>query len=227
VARRAGGAAHLHQYEERSVDIRQFERRGLSRACSSYLLHKMAAWTLPQPDLQRVSFVADQGDGDDGRTEVIQIALGPSDGLDARRLVEESRRIVLGSPNTFQELQRQTHWGATGLYTQEILIAYFAGVGSILTVDLIRAAMAKLIKPPTEAMPLLVRADTHEAAWHSFEQCLSGAFNCPTPTMIRGERGSEGWSFVAEANGTQFEGTVSLDGRWIHVTRMLNKGSEP
>src|SRR2546430_8616475 len=61
----------------------------------------------------------------------------------------------------------------------------------------------------------------------SFEQCLSGAFNCPTPTMIRGERGSEGWSFVAEANGTQFEGTVSLDGRWIHVTRMLNKGSEP
>ncbi len=178
-------------------------------------------WTPPKPDLQRVIFVADAGDGVEGRREALQVAFHPWDHLDAKTLVDEARRVIVGTPNTFEEWQRQTHWGATGMYVQEILIAYFAGVGSGLTVEAIRGAMRRLITPSTEAqMPIPFKGDSNEGAWRAFAQCLSSAFSCSLPSMVSGERKEDSWSFLAESDRSRFEGTVSFDGRWIHVARV-------
>lgn len=179
-----------------------------------------AEWQTPTPDVQRVTFVAVRGEGADARSEALQAILAGDDRLEPQALIVEARRIAIGTPNTFEEHQRQQHWGATGLFVQEIVIAYFAGVGSGLTVEAIRAALSKLMTGSTASRPVLAKGDSHELAWHAFATAISSAFDVTGPTLIEGRKEADAWSFKAQAGGVRFEGTVSEDGHWVHVRKV-------
>lgn len=177
-------------------------------------------WQAPSPDIQRITFVAVRGEGDDARREALQAVFAAEDRVEPQALIREARRVAVGTPNTFEEHQRQQHWGATGLFVQEVVIAYFAGVGSGLTVEAIRAGLSRLMTHKSSIRPAIGKGEAHEIAWQAFSTAIASAFEVPRPSLIEGRQVPDGWSFQAKAGDTQFEGTVSEDGRWIQVRRL-------
>jgi hypothetical protein len=180
------------------------------------------------PDLQRVVLVAATSPPFDTRDleEAVQVNFDQSDDVSQTELLDQVLTLLQPAPIDFEEKRRQTDWGATGLYVQDILVNFSIGMVAGLTVEAIIAGLRKLSRRAAQgpltgnAVEMVPPATTAEAAWRLFAEFLGTAFKVSRTMAKEVVETETGWRILAIGNGCRFDGSVSKDGRILRAQQV-------
>ena len=169
-----------------------------------------------EPDHQVATFIVatEPGASASHRLASIEIELNDDSAFPAAIFSTEVRAILEGSNYVYTEQLRHSNWGATGLFSQEVLVTIAEGVVASGLWAAVAALGEKAVgrrtrpAPPTPPQPF-----TAEAAWSIFSAHLATAFRVSNPVAEWIEQTPTGWRIRAKAQDYIFEGGITMDGR--------------
>jgi hypothetical protein len=177
---------------------------------------------LQEPDLKRVTIVDAAGmpfDAPQLRAGA-QIIFDRIDHVPADQLLPTVLELIQPAPFDFEDRKRQTDWGATGLFLQDLLVRYGATVAGGVTVQAIVAGVRKLSRRKDtreEAERSLAKrvpqATTAAGAWAIFSQFMRTAFRLTDVRSTEITDTGTAWHIRAVGDDCRYEGSVSKNGR--------------
>jgi hypothetical protein len=115
----------------------------------------------------------------------------------------------------FEDTRRQSHWGASSLQAQEILI--LIGTGALGQVA--AAALIAALRGLSRAWSATGVRDADDA-WRAFERVLVRDFKVAAASMREVNETEDAWVVVARVGNKTFEGLVTKDGRVVQARRV-------
>ena len=172
---------------------------------------------MSEPDRNLVAVICAGGPPEDPekRTEVLEV--NGAGALSMDEVIAATFAAIGPQHWEFEDIRRQSHWGASSLQVQEILILIGTGVPSQVAAAALIAALQGL----SRAWSTTGVRDA-DAAWRAFERVLVRDFKVADASVQEVNKTEGAWLIVARAGNKSFDGLVTKDGRVVHARRRVS-----
>ena len=151
------------------------------------------------------------------RKEAFQLKFDGRDEVPTELLLAKALEFTRPASFNIEERRNKFSWGAEGGLVQELLIQFGSQLASGVTIASLLAAFRKLSKRRQDSMAsgseMIHEANNAEAAWDAFASFLEKAFAVTRTRAFEIKEDEGQWHIKARGDHSQFEGTVSKDGR--------------